>query len=158
MCVDEDHDTRVAAFGACGMAQLCSRVKPRRRARLGGFGGIPRAAMGCRAVLHPPSFSASRRASNECIFAARASFFTIFGALERGFQGHLTHVVAFHLMHRRRRASVPKAPVRSQRNDPAEPLGEVGWGADVASVPAVAGGNIFFICPLGRVLSLLFFF
>ena len=49
-------DPRVATFGACGMARLCSRVKLRRRARLGGFGGTPRATMGCRAVLHPQFF------------------------------------------------------------------------------------------------------
>ena len=34
-----------------------------------------------------PSFSASRRASNECIFAARALFLTIFDALKSEFQG-----------------------------------------------------------------------
>ena len=53
---DVFRDPRVAVFRARGMAQLCSRVEPRRRERLGGFGGTPRAAMGCRAVLHCPVF------------------------------------------------------------------------------------------------------
>ena len=53
---DVFQDQHVAVFRARGMAQLCSRVEPRRRERLGGFGGTPRAAMGCRAVLNPPVF------------------------------------------------------------------------------------------------------
>ena len=49
-----------------------------------GFGGTPRAAMGCRAVS-TPQFSASRRALTEDIFVARALFLTIFGVFEREF-------------------------------------------------------------------------
>ena len=60
------------------------------------------------------------------------------------------HLVAFYLVHRRRRASVPKAPVRSQRNDPAEPLGEVGLGDDVASVRAGGRREFFLSIPLDR--------
>ena len=86
----------------------------------------------------------------EDIFVARASFLTIFGALERGFQGTSNVCSASHFMYLERRASIPKAPVRSQRNDPAEPLGEVGLGDDVASVPAGGRREFFLSVPLDR--------
>ena len=60
------------------------------------------------------------------------------------------HLAAFYLVYRRCRASVPKAAVRSQRNDPAEPLGEVGFGDDVASVPAGGRREFFLSVPLDR--------
>ena len=80
-------DPRVAAFRARGLARLCSTVEPRWRERLGGFWWDSKGSDGLPRGPQPPSFSASRRALNACIFAVRALFFTIFGALERGFQG-----------------------------------------------------------------------
>ena len=62
----------MAAFGACGMVQLCSRVEPRRRERLGGFwwdyegnDGLPRGPQ-------PPVFCEST--AFECIYLRHQSF------------------------------------------------------------------------------------
>ena len=58
-------------------------------------------------------------------------------------KARVTHLVTLYLMHQWCRASVLKAPVCSQGNGRVAPLGEVGWGPDVASVPVAASRNIF---------------
>ena len=89
-------DPHVAAFRARGLARLCSTVEPRWRERLGGFWWDSEGSDGLPRDPQPPSFSVSRRALNACIFAVRASFLMIFGALERGFQNASNGCNSFH--------------------------------------------------------------